>query len=398
VFALTTSQMKFKVAFITEQVDLGGGETSLLYLMKYMDGLGHDTFLFCPPGKFAEAAQKHGINVRLARFRDAHLRLGIFPTISLVDLTGLTRSLKSIRVDLIHAESPLGVLYGGLASFLLGKPCVATCHGYWPIHSHAFRQYIRIFIRSVFPVSVTVAEGVKAALGDSGKRISVIPLGVDDSITENLPARIGARERLDLPQDRALVMQVARFQDIKGQMNLLRAYKELLKKGKRVSLVYVGEEAKMVGEESRAYMDEVVKRAENVDKGGDIRFLKNRDDVHLLMRAADIIVVPSEYETFGMALIEAMAVGTPVVATDCGGPSEIIENGVTGLLVPPNDCGALSKAILEVLSKPGLAAQLADNAKEMVKKKYSIEARYSRLKEEYDRVVRWGLNVRAVVL
>jgi glycosyltransferase involved in cell wall biosynthesis len=104
------------------------------------------------------------------------------------------------------------------------------------------------------------------------------------------------------------------------------------------------------------------------------------------MRAADIVVCPSNFETFGMNVIEAMAVGTPVVATDAGGPAELLKDRQTGRLVPPRDHASLARAIDELLGDPVEAKRLATAAQQTARERYSPAVRVCALNLEYERI------------
>jgi glycosyltransferase involved in cell wall biosynthesis len=101
------------------------------------------------------------------------------------------------------------------------------------------------------------------------------------------------------------------------------------------------------------------------------------------MRAADVVVCPSDFETFGMNVIEAMAVGTPVIATDAGGPAELLKDRQTGRLVPPRDHSSLARAIDELLDNPAEAERMARAARETALVNYSPAVRVRTLNTAY---------------
>ena len=103
--------------------------------------------------------------------------------------------------------------------------------------------------------------------------------------------------------------------------------------------------------------------AEDPTLAGRVHFTGHQDDVYAWMDALDIVVHASFGEPFGLVLVEAMALGKPLVATAAGGPTEIIEHGVSGLLVPPGDSVSLADAIGRILNEPGLASSLSVGAR-----------------------------------
>jgi glycosyltransferase involved in cell wall biosynthesis len=114
--------------------------------------------------------------------------------------------------------------------------------------------------------------------------------------------------------------------------------------------------------------------------------LDHREDVAALLAAFDVLAFPSDHEPFGMAVLEAMAAGCPVVASDSGGPREILEDGRGGVLVPTGDAPALASALLRVLADPALAGRLAEEAQQRVRAEFHRE-RYARdIQELYARL------------
>ena len=221
------------------------------------------------------------------------------------------------------------------------------------------------------------------------ERVRIIPLGFNPRFAAELPPRELARKLVDLPVDRQIVMQVARFEAIKGQMNLLDSLEELVRKGMGVIplVVFIGGVLDPPSVEVLAYKAAVEKRSQSTALKDHVVFLGHREDVPLLMRAANVIVTPSDFESFSMTIIEAMMAGTPVVATNRGGPAEIIENGVTGILVPPRNPAALASAIHNLVTDAGLAGLLAGAAREAAFRRYKPGVRYERLVAEYKELV-----------
>jgi glycosyltransferase involved in cell wall biosynthesis len=121
--------------------------------------------------------------------------------------------------------------------------------------------------------------------------------------------------------------------------------------------------------------------------GNRMRFLGQRLDAPDLMSAADVIVNPSDVEGLPIALLEAMHLGRPIVATDVGGVSSLIEDGVTGLLVPPREPDLLAKAVETILSNPMLARRLGEAGKCRVKRQFSVEAAVRQIEHIYSSVL-----------
>src|SRR5207249_1734650 len=132
-----------------------------------------------------------------------------------------------------------------------------------------------------------------------------------------------------------------------------------------------------------SYRLELEQRARNLNLTGRIIFTGQRSDVPQIMREIDISVLPSLTESFSNTLLESMANGLPVVATNVGGNPEIVSDGINGLLVPPKDPAALSRAIVELLGNPELARRLGRAARQKVVNEYSVECLLRRTEDLY---------------
>jgi D-inositol-3-phosphate glycosyltransferase len=369
-----------RIAFVTSESGLGGGETSLLNLIRAGNELWQ-SLLICPPGVLSDDARSHGIAVRNMDFPDAHLRLQMLPSFSWSAFRQMRQTIVAERIDILHAESLLALVYGGPAARTSGIPCVAIYHGYWPLQSRWARTLVASCCDSVYPVSRAVAR----ELGFCSARASVVPLGFAQEFGSDLPDRREARTRLRLPINAHIVLQVGRFQPVKGQLTLLRAVELLFSRSGETDLMllFAGGVLDVRDQESLDYREQIRALADRPDLRGHVLLLGHRRDIPLLMRAADIVVCPSDFETFGMNVIEAMAVGTPVIATDAGGPADLLKDRQTGRLVPPRDHSSLARAIDELLGDPVEAERMARAAQESAHVNYSPAVRARTLNTAY---------------
>jgi len=132
-----------------------------------------------------------------------------------------------------------------------------------------------------------------------------------------------------------------------------------------------------------SYRLELEQRARNLNLTGRIIFTGQRSDVPQIMREIDVSVLPSLTESFSNTLLESMANGLPVVATNVGGNPEIVSDGVNGILVPPGEPAALSHAMVELLQQPELARRLGKAAREKVVRDYSLDHLLRRTEDLY---------------
>ncbi len=211
--------------------------------------------------------------------------------------------------------------------------------------------------------------------GASPDKISVVPPGVDlNRFQPMAPAE--ARKHLGLPVDHRMILFVGRIQPLKGIDTLMRAL-ALVKQREptlagNLCVSIIGGDPKPDSELEQAELERLERLRADLNISDLITFLgaKDQDTLVYYYAAAEMVVMPSHYESFGMVAIEAMACGTPVVASDVGGLTFSIEDGYNGYLVPGRDPRALADKIILLLKFPILREQLSEQARTWV-------ARYS---------------------
>ena len=397
-----------RIAYITSMSGIGGGETGLLNTMQSTVALGHDPVLVCPPGALSQAAIERYLIVHTMDLPNVHLRGGFMPSVDVHVIRELRRTVVAERIDILHAESLLGLIYGGIVARLTGIPCVASYYGYWPL-GLPLRLVLRFLCDRVFPIARCVADELVQGAVFTSDRMPIIPNELSPEFFSALPSKTDARKLTGLPAAVPIVMQIARFQKIKGQMTLIKAAEILLRSanrevrsanepgvrrsdfGLRTSscilplFVFVGGVMSQYRDEIE-YRDEVMVRARQAPLADHVLFLGHRTDIPLLLRAADVFVNPSDYETFGMSVLEAAAVGTPIVATNVGGPASLLTDQKTGLLVPPQNPAAMAEAISSMLRDPARASGIAQQAQLEARKLYAPGTKARRLIAEYEQM------------
>jgi glycosyltransferase involved in cell wall biosynthesis len=205
--------------------------------------------------------------------------------------------------------------------------------------------------------------------------VTVIPHGVDHDVFAPRDRRF-ARDVLGIPQDARVVIFVAEPIDrpVKRLSWLVRALEQIADRAHPLLVTAGGGGADV--EVSMPHMHL-----------GDIR---NERLLSLAYSAADVIAVPSQQENFPLTVLEALACGVPVVGSAVGGISEIVRDGVTGLLVPPDDVSALATALDELLQSPARRAQLAATSRRLAMEEYSLDVQARRYADLYAQVLRAG--------
>jgi glycosyltransferase involved in cell wall biosynthesis len=215
--------------------------------------------------------------------------------------------------------------------------------------------------RMVIAPSHAVGKSFVAAGGRSSL-VRVIPNGVK-VVADEKPKEVLRKEKL-LPQG-PLVGVFSRLAPWKGQHVAVRALAQLPK----VQAIFVGGSPFSAD----SYEIGLKRQVTELGLGNRVQFLGHRSDVHSLMQAVDVMVHPSvSPEPFALTILEAMSIGTPVIATDTGGSSEALDGGKAGVLVAPGDCKELAAAIREVLAENGQGARVLA-ARARAQQHYAVE-------------------------
>jgi len=212
-------------------------------------------------------------------------------------------------------------------------------------------------------VSEEVADAVQLYTGIARERITTIPNGIDPDQFRFRENQYELRQKLSLPTNRPLVVSVGRLTQQKGYPHLLAAL-TLIPLEERPLTLIVGD-----GPDRNDLESKVI--ALKLDR--DVRFLGNRPDVPALLAAADLFVLSSLWEGLPLALLEAMAARLPVVVTAVGGNSKVVENGVSGLLVPPADEHALTESLCRLLREPLQRQQMGQAAHKQFDHYYGLQ-------------------------
>lgn len=210
-----------------------------------------------------------------------------------------------------------------------------------------------------------LAELDAIAPGARGE-IAVIPPGVDLSVFHPYP-HTQARRELDIPARDQMLLFVGRIEPLKGIDTLLRALQVLHSSGQmphRLLLSVIGGDPSKPRETRHAELEKLMTLRGELGLGDVVTFLGRRaqETLHSYYSAADVVVMPSHHESFGMVALEAMACGTPVIATDVGGLSQLVRDGETGFLVPGRDPNALAERLHLVLTDSDLRSHLGRQA------------------------------------
>jgi glycosyltransferase involved in cell wall biosynthesis len=262
-------------------------------------------------------------------------------------LRRLKKLIQTEQIDILHTHEYKSDLFGLLAARAAGIPAVATAHGwtrnslravaYEHLEARLLRRFDRVLVSSRFMVEDLNRIGIPP------ERIIHIPNAVDtDRFAQSDMTRREARQNWNIPEKDPVVGTIGRLTKEKGHRTLLEAFVEVRRRIPGVRLVLLGS-----GEEERALRG----LARKLGTGNAIQWISTcpQDRIPVFLKCLDVFVLPSLRENQPLALLEAMAAGIPVVATDVGGVGEIIGDCEEGLLVSPGDRSALAEALVRAL-------------------------------------------------
>jgi glycosyltransferase involved in cell wall biosynthesis len=286
------------------------------------------------------------------------------------------------RVDVIHAHRAHAHSLGLLAAAVTGRPFVVSRRvSFRPKDNPGSRiKYGSRFVTRI----VAVSQAVKAVLVDYGvpeDKVVVIYSGTDPSVYDAAIDGSAVRAELGIDERAQLVGKVANFyHGWKGHDTFLAAARTILQSLPDARFLLAGEYT----DDER--MERLVREA---DVEGSVVRAGYRRDVPAVIAALDVSVnCPRAGEGLSGAVRESLAVGRPVVATDVGGNRELVRDGETGLLVPPEDPEALASAILRLLGDPALAARLADRGARFVRENLTVDRMVDETVRLYEDILR----------
>jgi L-malate glycosyltransferase len=358
-----------RVLFANHTGAWSGGEVSLMRVAVTLRG-DHEVAVACPTaGPLTHAVDRAGI-ARLPLVPvDASLRVHPVQTplgIAQLGVGGLAlaRAARRFRADVVHANSPRAGIMAAMARRLGGPPFVVRAHEHLPPTpvGRAVRSLIVRTAGAVAAVSDYTAgkfnEGLEQPVATR------VYNSIDHGRFDPERVRPGAlREQLGLAPGSALLGHVAQITPWKGQDTAIRAVARLREAGLDAHLLLVGQIAfagKGVRYDNHAFLRELKRLVHELGLGAAVHFLGQRDDVPEILSALDLSLLPSWEEPFGLVTVESMALGTPPLVSAVGAGPELVEEGVSGRVLPPRRPELWAAAAQELLADRQALRRLGD--------------------------------------
>jgi glycosyltransferase involved in cell wall biosynthesis len=384
------SRRKLRVAYIGHVAQLSGGEIALMRLIDALDEVDAHVIL-AEPGPLVERLRAAGVSVevlpmreRTRNLRKDRVRPRALPITALIDTTTYTfrlaRRLRSMRPDLVHTNTLKAGIYGSIAARLARVPVV------WHVRDRIAPDYlsrpavlaIRGLIATLPAGVIANSEATRATLWRTRADTRVVYSLVSDPVSWR-PLHYDHARR-----DHFVVGMVGRIAPWKGQHVFLEAFAKAFGSGTELATI-VGDA--MFGAAEVRYADELRELAATLAIAERVEFRGFQEDVWAELDLMDILVHASVTpEPFGQVIVEAMLAGVPVIAVAGGGPSEIVTDGVDGLLYPAGDADALAQTMERLRNDPDLRVRLSA-AGRIRAERFSPQAAAASVMALYERVL-----------
>ena len=365
-----------KVFHLVDSLNVGGTETQAVELVLRMPTSTYSITLGCLTAQGPLLDRIKGSSVRVEEF---HPKGGLDSPRGFYEMLRLAAYLRRERFEIVHCHDLWSNLMGVPAAWLARVPAIISSQrdlSHFDWYRGAKREILRK-IQGMSSVLLANATPIRDALvredGFPPSKLRVIHNGVD---TSKFQRGVRDRERLfpGVGRGKLVVLVGNMHSDVKGHPWLIAAAPAVLKEFPETRFILAGD-----GEARPTFEHQV----EVLGLRDAFRFLGRRNDIPDILASSDIAVLPSKAEGLPNAVLEYMAAGLPTIVSQVGGNPELVEDAVTGLLVPPQDSDALREAMLRLLRDDELSRRVAANGRRMATQDFSFERLVREVDELY---------------
>jgi glycosyltransferase involved in cell wall biosynthesis len=372
-----------KVFYLLDSLDVGGTETQAVELALRIPEAGYEVTLGCLRARGPLLERLQGSQVAVREF---HPEGGIDSPAGLYQLLRLSWFLRRAKFDIVHTHDLWSNLLGVPAARLAGVRAIVSSRrdlanfDWYQGKRRGWLRRIQNLGGAVLVNATPIRDALIAEDGFNSEKLRVIHNGVDIE-----KFRMNGDERIHLfpgvGEGKLIVLVGNMHTDVKGHPWLIAAAPAVVHEFPSARFVLAGD-----GEQWPRFEEQVAK----LGLEQNFLFLGRRTDIPKILACCDVAVLPSRTEGLPNAVLEYMAAGLPTIASRVGGNAELIEDGVTGLLVPSEDSAALSDALLALLRDPKLARRLAQNGQQFTIRNFSFERLVREVDELYSELLRGG--------
>ena len=345
-----------RILHVIATMPVGGAENVLLTTLRLLDSQQYQSVVCCIQNKGVLGAEVEKLGIKPVELHK--LQKGGWDGSIVDDLVELIRREK---IDLVHGHLYHANLYARFAAKRAGVPGVITVHNTYAKrkwHRQLLNWYLARSTAKIIAVSDSIRDDIIHFDRVAANKVVTILNGIDTARSQSTLSKAEARQRLHLPDDATVLVTIGRLVEQKGHTVLLQALQQLQANGQRnIHALFVGD---------GSWRERLQRQADNAGLGARVHFLGTRTDIGDILRAGDLYVMPSLWEGLGLALLEGMAAGLPVLASRVGGMVEVLGEGQYGHLVEPNHPAALAAALQRLLQQPPALATIAAAGRQRV--------------------------------
>lgn len=384
----------YTILYLNPVAAIGGAEKSLLDLLKCLDKEKYRLIVTVPSeGKLMWELERMGIETQVVPFHPlfagvsrVHGDRGLFrllltPWCLIPTIRELTAFVRSRDIDLMVTNGMKCHLIGSIISFITRAKLI------WHVRDLIDTAWLRLMVGSMgrfFPDMIITNSHAVGAMFPNNERSETVYNGIDLTRFDLKQDGEGIRSEFGIGEETRLLGTIGHFASLKGYEELMAAAKGVVGRGYDIKVVLVGDD---IYRHSRSYKETLLSLVGSAGLRDRVIFTGFREDIPELLASFDIFVLPSRSEGFGRVNLEAMAMARPVISTNIGGIPEVVLDGITGILVPPGDSEALSRAIMVLLDDPHLRDRMGREGRRRVEKHFSLQTHVQRIQEIYDRIL-----------
>ncbi|MBI4436480.1 MAG: glycosyltransferase [Candidatus Omnitrophica bacterium] len=365
-----------KIAFVIDDLGLGGAQRQLLELVKRLDRRRFQPVLYALSEKkiaLKDAFEKAGLSVILFDQRGK---------ISFPVLFKLWKALRQFSPTIVHTYLFTADFYGRLAARMAGVPMlISSVRSTEPDKKQRYilvDRYLGRWCDAVIGNASCIGEILAAREKIKISKIYTIHNGVDLGRFPYPMQNGHLRKSLEIPEDAFVLGTVGRLGPEKDHRTLLQAASQLFKKNVKPYLLLIGD---------GPLYTSLVRLGEELGIATHLRWLGARSDIPELLAGIDLFILPSRYEGCPNVVLEAMAAGKCVVATRVGGTPEVVQDGETGILVRHGQTDELVEALSSLLQDPRRVAEIGQKARESITKAFTVERMVEKTEALYERLL-----------
>lgn len=367
---------KHKIIYFIEDLGVGGIERTIAHLMMNMDPLRFSCEVWCLSGGgiIADQLKESGFAVRVLDVRSCYDPRNFFQ---------LAKMIREASPDIVHTQTYFSGVVGRCAAKLAGVRVIVShvnnVYKHYSWLNLTVEKALSMFTDSIICCSNAVKAFVVEKENISPQKTVVIYNGVDPAQFNSFVDRKAIRTSFGVEDEEVLLITAASLTPKKGHVYILEALEKIVRDNCAVKYLVVGDGP------SRKDLGSAVKRLGLDDH---VIFCGQRQDVPQLLQASDIFVLPSITEGFPLVLVEAFYGGLVVVASDVGGVSELVRDGVDGILVPPEKVYPLQQAVLSLLDDRARFERLQENVIKKDMTDYFTENMVRRVSDLYEELIK----------